>query len=87
MFRHYAPGHPQGCIKGNAGEIRRLGPMLRQYGGIAISDDPGDIELGIELFGTPDAYRAEFEAESRSVFGKPRVRKLHLAILPPQGRD
>ena len=84
MFRHYAPGHPQGCIKGNPGEIRRLGPMLRELGGIAVSDDPLDIDLALELFGTPDTARTVFPVESRAVFGKkPRVREMIVAILPP----
>jgi len=86
MFRHYAPGHPQGCIKGNAGERQRLGPMLREFGGIAVSDDPGDVDFAVEMFGTPDTYRTVFEVESRSVFGKPRVRKMNVAIIEPEAK-
>jgi len=84
MFRHYAPGHPRGCIRRNPSEIQRLGPMLREFGGVAVSDDPGDIDFALETFGQPaDTPRTTFEIECRALFGKPRARKMIVAILAP----
>ena len=88
MFRHYLPGHPQGCIRRNASEVQRLGPMLREFGGVAVSDDPDDIDAALETSGNPpDTPRTTFEIESRALFGKPRVRKMIVAILTPEAKQ
>jgi len=81
MFRQYAPGHPQGCIRKNGSEVERLGPMLRECGGLAVSDDPEDVDFAAEWFGTPDAPRTTMDVEYRSAFGKKRVKKIHQAFL------
>lgn len=87
MFRHYLPGHPQGCIRRNPCEVQRLGPMLREFGGVAVSDDPDDIDSAVELSGNPpDTPRTTFEIESRTLFGKHRVRKMIVAILTPEAK-
>ena len=88
MFRHYLPGHPQGCIRRNPCEIQRLGPMLREFGGVAVSDDPDDIDFALETFGNPpDTPRTTFEVEYRALFGKTRVRKMIVAILEPEAKN
>lgn len=81
MFRHYAPGHPQGCIRKNGSEMERLGPMLRERGGLAVSDKEEDVDAAVELFGSPDTPRATMEVEYRSQFGKKRTKTIHLAFL------
>ena len=81
LMRHYAPGHPQGCIWDNRGEVERLGPMLRQCGGLAVSDDPNDIEFAVTHFGTPDSPRMSLEIEYSALLGKKRTKTIHLAFL------
>lgn len=81
MFRHYAPGHPQGCIWNNCGEVERLGPMLREKGGIAVTDDPEDMTELLTLYGAPDTPVMTKEVEYKSLFGKKRRRTTCLAIL------
>ena len=81
LMRHYAPGHPQGCIWDNRGEVERLGPTLRRCGGLAVSDDPKDIEFAVEHFGTPDSPRMSLEIEYSALLGKKRTKTIHLAFL------
>ena len=81
LMRHYAPGHPQGCIWDNRGEVERLGPMLKRCGGLAVSDDPNDIDFAVEHFGTPDSPRMSLEIEYGAPLGKKRTKKINLAFL------
>lgn len=81
LMRHYAPGHPQGCIWNNRGEVERLGPMLRRCGGLAVSDDPNDINFSVEHFGTPESPRMSLEIEYSAPLGKKRTKTMHLAFL------
>ncbi len=81
LMRHYAPGHPQGYIWDNPGEVERLGPMLKQYGGLAVSDDPNDIDFAVEHFGTPDSPRMSLEIEYSALLGKKRTKTINLAFL------
>ena len=81
MFRQYAPGHPQGCIIRNRSELERLGPMLKERGGLAVSDKEEDIDSALELFGSPASPQISYTIEFRSLLGKKRVRSIHLAIL------
>ena len=81
MFRQYAPGHPQGCIIRNRSELERLGPMLKERGGLAVSDKEEDIDHAMELFGSPASPQISYTVEYRSIFGKKRVRNIHLAFL------
>lgn len=81
LFRQYAPGHPHGCILNNACEVERLGPLLRERGGLAVSDDLNDINESVKLFGTPDARRDAIEVEFSSLLGKKRTKTLHMAFL------
>ena len=81
MFRHYAPGHPQGCIWNNRGEVERLGAMLKERGGLAVADSPEDMADILACFGAPDAPVFTMDVEYRSLFGKKRTRTLNLAVL------
>ena len=81
MFRQYAPGHPHGCVRKNTCEVERLGPLLREYGGLAVSEKDYDIDFALEHFGSPDAKRFTLEYEYCSLLGKKRTKKLHLAFL------
>ena len=81
IFRHYAPGHPQGCIWNNRGEVERLGAMLKEYGGLAVQDDAGDMKGMMKRFGTPDTQQFTMEVEYHSLFGKKRTQTVYLAIL------
>ena len=81
LMRHYAPGHPQACIWDNRGELERLGPMLKRCGGLAVSDDPNDIDFAVEHFGTPDSPRMSLEIEYSAPLGKKRTKKINLAFL------
>ena len=81
MFRQYAPGHPQGCILRNRSEAERLGPMLKERGGLVVSDKEEDILAAMKYSGRTDAPRMSFVVEYRSLFGKKRVRTIHLAFL------
>ena len=81
LMRHYAPGHPLGCIWDNRGEVERLGPMLRQCGGLAVSDDPNDIDFAVEHFGTPDSPRMSMEIEYSALLGRKRTKTINLAFL------
>ena len=81
LFRQYAPGHPHGCILNNPCEVERLGPLLRERGGLAVSDDPNDVDESVMLFGTPDARRESIEVEYSSLLGKKRTETLHIAFL------
>ena len=81
MFRHYAPGHPQGCIWNNRGEVDRLGAMLRDEGGLAVTDDPEDMIELLKLYGVPDTPVVTKEIEYKSLFGKKRRRTVNLAFL------
>ena len=82
MFRQYASGHPQGCIIKNRSELERLGPMLKERGGLVASDKDRDILLALEYFGQPDAIRISLDdIEYSSLFGKKKGRKIYLAIL------
>ena len=81
LMRHYAPGHPQGCIWDNRGELERLGPMLKRCGGLAVSDDPNDIDFAVEHFGTPDSPRMSLEIEYGALLGRKRTKKINLAFL------
>ncbi len=81
LMRHYAPGHPQGCIWDNRCEVERLGPMLRRCGGLAVSDDPNDIDFAVEHFGTPDSPRMSLEIEYGALLGKKRTKTINLAFL------
>ena len=83
MFRHYAPGHPHGCIWNNRGEVERLGSMLKEKGGIAVTDDPEDMIELLKLYGAPGTPVMTKEAEYKSLFGKKRRRTACLAILAP----
>ena len=83
LMRHYAPGHPQGCIWDNPCEVERLGSMLRRLGGLALSDDPKDIEFAVEHFGTPDTPRMTMEVEYSAQLGKKRTKTMNLAFLAP----
>ena len=83
MFRQYATGHPQGCILKNRSELNRLGPMLKERGGLAVSDKEEDIDFAADFFGTPDVPRVAIEVEYRSLLGKKRKRTINLAILEP----
>ena len=81
LIRHYAPGHPQACIWDNRGERERLGPMLKRCGGLAVSDDPNDIDFAVEHFGTPDSPRMSLEIEYSAPFGRKRTKTINLAFL------
>lgn len=81
MFRQYAPGHPHGCVRKNACEVERLGPLLREHGGLAVSEKLHDIDTAVELFGSPDTKRFTLKYEYSSLLGKKRVETFHLAIL------
>jgi hypothetical protein len=81
LMRHYAPGHPQACIWDNRGELERLGPMLKRSGGLAVSDDPNDIDFAVEHFGTPDSPRMSLEIEYGALLGKKRTKTINLAFL------
>ena len=81
LMRHYAPGHPQGCIWDNRCEVERLGPMLRRCGGLAVSDDPNDIDFAVEHFGTPDSPRMSLQIEYGALLGKKRTKTINLAFL------
>ena len=81
MFRHYAPGHPQGCIWNNGGEVERLGPMLRESGGVALTENPKDMTELLKQFGAPDTPVFTQDVEYRSLFGKKRTRTVNLAVL------
>lgn len=81
MFRQYAPEHPRGCIIKNRSELERLGPELRERGGLVVSDKEEDVDRALELFGSPDSPRLSRAIECRSLFGKKRVRNIHLAFL------
>ena len=81
MFRHYAPGHPQGCIWNNRGETERLGSMLRERGGLAVADSPEDMADILNWCGVPDAPVFTMDVEYRSFFGKKRKRTINLAVL------
>ena len=83
MFRQYAPGHPQGCIWNNRGEVERLGPMLKEKGGIAVTDDSEDMNELLTLYGAPDTPVMTKDVEYKSLFGKKRRRTTCLAILKP----
>jgi len=84
MFRHYAPGHPEGCILKNQSELERLGPMLKECGGLAVSDKEEDFLLAVEKFGGPETPRMKKDVEYRSAFGRKRMKTLHLAFLDGQ---
>ena len=86
MFRHYAPGHPQGCIWNNRGEVERLGPMLKERGGLAVADSPEDMADILDWYGVPDAPAFTMDVEYRSLFGKKRRRTVNLAVLDGAGR-
>ena len=81
MFRQYAPGHPQGCILKNKSELERLGSMLKERGGLAVSDKEEDILLAMKYLGQPVICQTTYSIECRSLFGKKRVRKIYLAFL------
>jgi len=81
MFRHYAPGHPQGCIWKNQSEQDRLGPMLKECGGLAVSDKEEDMAAILELFGAPDTPYTMMQVEYHSIFGRKRTRNFYLAFL------
>ena len=81
MFRHYAPDHPQGCVWNNRGEVDRLGPMLRERGGLAVADSPEDMADILNWYGMPDAAVFTTDVEYRSLFGKKRTRTINLAVL------
>ena len=81
MFRHDAPGHPQGCIWNNRGEVDRLGPMLKERGGLAATEKDRDMDALLETFGVPDTPRITMDIEYRSILGKKRTRTIILAIL------
>ena len=80
MFRHYAPGHPQGCILKNRSEVERLGPMLKERGGLVVSDKEEEIQLAMEYFG-PYVLQTTCDVDYRSAFGKKRSKTIHLAFL------
>ena len=84
MFRQYAPGHPEGCIVRNRSELDRLGPMLKERGGLAVADKEKDINSAVEYFGTPGVPCVTMDVEYRSLLGKKRVRTIYLAILDPE---
>ena len=81
MFRHYAPGHPQGCIWNNRGEVERLGAMLKERGGLAVADSPEDMTDILNWYGEPDAPVITMDVEFRSLLGKKRTRTIRLAFL------
>ena len=81
MFRQYAPGHPHGCVRKNTCEVERLGPLLREYGGLAVSEKKYDINVALEQFGSPDAKQITLEYEYSSPLGKKDRKKLYLAFL------
>ena len=62
--------------------------MLREFGGVAVSDDPDDIDSALELSGNPpDTPRTTFEIGSPALFGKPRVKRMIVAILTPEAKQ
>ena len=81
MFRHYAPGHPQGCVWNNRAETDRLGPMLKERGGLAATEKEVDMDNLLDRFGLPDAPRFTMDVEYRSILGKKRTRTINLAVL------
>jgi len=81
MFRHYAPGHPQGCVWNNRAEVDRLGLMLKERGGLAATEKDIDMDALLETFGVPDTPRFTMDIEYRSILGKKRTRTVILAIL------
>ena len=81
MFRHYAPGHPQSCILKNRSELERLGPLLKEHGGLIVSDKEEDIRLAVKHFDRMDTFHMTYDVESRSMFGKKRTRTIYLTFL------
>ena len=81
LFRHYAPGHPQGCVWNNSCEVERLGAMLKERGGLAITEKPEHMDGLLETFGVPDTPRFTMDVEYRSLFGKKRSKTLFFAVL------
>ncbi len=81
MMRHYAPGHPQGCIGDNPCEVERLGSMLKRCGGMAVADHQKDLDLALKHFGSPDTPCMTLEIEYRALLGKKRTKKIYLAFL------
>ncbi len=81
LFRHYAPGHPHGCIWNNRGETERLGAMLKECGGLAVTDKPDDLYFILLSLHASKAPQFTMEVEYRSLFGKKRTRTVHLAFL------
>ena len=81
MFRHYAPGHPQGCIWNNRGELDRLGPMLKECGGVAVADSTDSMGDILRFFGVPDLPVIPMDIEFHAVFGKKRTKTVYVAVL------
>ena len=81
MFRHYAPGHPQGCIWNNRGELDRLGPMLKENGGLVVADSMDSMSDILKHFGVPDLPVVSMDIEFHAVFGKKRTKTINVAIL------
>lgn len=81
MFRQYAPGHPEGCIWNNRGELERLGPMLKEYGGIAVADSTDSMSDILKHFGVPKLPVISQEIEFHSILGRKRKKTINVAIL------
>jgi 4-amino-4-deoxy-L-arabinose transferase-like glycosyltransferase len=81
MFRQYAPGHPQGCIWNNRGELDRLGPMLKEYGGVAVADSMDSMSDILNHFGVPDLPVISQEIEFRAILGKKRTKTVNVVFL------
>ena len=81
MFRHYAPEHPQGCIWNNRGELDRLGPILKEYGGLVIADSTDSMSDILSFFGVPDLHVIPLDIEFHAVFGKKRTKTIYMALL------
>ena len=81
MFRQYAPGHPQGCIWSNRSEMERLGPMLKERGGLAVMENTENLDEFLAWYGTPDATRFTMDVEYRSLFGKKGSKTVIIAFL------
>ena len=55
--------------------------MLRDEGGLAVTDDPEDMIELLKLYGVPDTPVVTKEIEYKSLFGKKRRRTVNLAFL------
>jgi len=84
VMSHYAPSHPYGCIYNNPSEVKRMTPLIRQNGALAISDATGDVEFCTQRFGMTVHDELSINTSSyQALFGKKKERTIYYAYLPP----